>query len=156
VRLEVHHPPAPSSFKGGGVIYNRMADVSWLLCCEEFVVKENGLCDAKDLLFELHTPTVPVVGKISVDVAAMWRTDGPAEEPPLTIRMAMIFADGTVQPSNETWTLTFTSPQVLWYKRVTDLYLHCYGFVSIAMQCLEDGNWITKREFPIMVMGGEE
>lgn len=133
-----------------------MAEVSWLICCEEFIVKENGLCDAKDLLFELHSPQVPVVGKVGIDVAALWRTDDPETEPPLTIRMAMVFKGGVVQPSNETWTLTFTSPQVLWYKRITDLYLQEYGFTSIAIQALEDGEWTTKAEYPIMVMSSRE
>lgn len=131
-----------------------MADVSWLLCCEEFVVKENGLCDAKDLLFELHTPQVPVVGKVSIDVAALWRSDDYEAEAPLTIRMAIIFEDGTIQPSNETWTINFTNPQVLWYRRITDLYLQHYGYTSIAMQALEDGEWVTKKQYPIMIMGG--
>jgi hypothetical protein len=133
-----------------------MAEVSWLICCEEFIVKENGLFDAKDLLFELHTPQVPVVGKVGIDVAALWRTDDPEGEAPLTIRMAMVFKGGVVQPSNETWTLTFTSPQVLWYKRITDLYLQEYGFTSIAIQALENGEWETKAEYPIMVMSSRE
>jgi hypothetical protein len=132
-----------------------MAEVSWLICCEEFVVKENGLCDARDIIFELHTPTVPVVGKISVDIAALWRSEDHASEKPITIRIAVIFKDGTVNPSNETWAIEFTSPQVLWYKRITDLYLQEYGFTSIAMQALESDEWVTKKEFPIIILGVE-
>ena len=130
------------------------ADVSWILCCEEFVVKDNGLCDAKDLLFELHTEQVPVTGSFGIDVAALWRSSDYTSEPPLTIRMAIISSDGTVHPSNETWQISFTSPQVLWYKRITELYLHSFGFTSIAVQALENGVWETKKEFTIMVLEG--
>jgi hypothetical protein len=129
-----------------------MAQISWLLCCEEFVVKENGLCDARDILFELHTPTVPVLGKVGIDVAALWRTTNWEAEPALVIRMALIFQDGTLQPSNETWTINFTSPQVLWYKRITDLFLQDFGFTTIAIQVEENGTWVTRAEYPIMVI----
>ena len=125
-----------------------------MLCCEEFHVKENGLCDARDILFELHTETVPVVGTVGIDVAALWRADDYTAEPPLTIRMAIVSGDGSVHPSNETWQINFTSPQVLWYKRITDLYLHAFGFTSIAIQAMEGGEWVTKREFTLMVMHG--
>jgi hypothetical protein len=129
-----------------------MAQISWLLCCEEFVVKENGLCDARDILFELHTPTVPVLGKVGIDVAALWRTTNWESEEQLIIRMALVFQDGTMQPSNETWQINFTSPQVLWYKRITDLYLQDFGFTTIAIQVEEAGDWVTKAEYPIMVI----
>ena len=131
-----------------------MPQVSWLLCCEEFVVKENGLCDAHDLLFEIHTDRVPVVGAVGIDVVALWRSDQFESEPPLTVRMAIIASDGSLHPSNEAWTLSFTSPQVLWFKRITDLFLPLFGFTSIAVQALEDGEWLTKKEYPIMVIQG--
>jgi hypothetical protein len=124
------------------------------MCCEEFHVKENGLCDARDILFELHTESVPVVGTVAIDVAALWRCDEYESEPPLTIRMAIISSDGMVHPSNETWQIHFTSPQVLWYKRITDLYLHKFGFTTVAVQALEEGDWQTKGEFTLMVMEG--
>lgn len=130
-----------------------MAQVSWIICCEEFQIKENGLCDAKNILFELHTPQVPIVGKIALDIAALWRSENWQDEKETTIRIALVFPDGTVHPSNETWVLNFTSPQVLWYKRITDIYLHQYGYTAIAIQSMEDGDWITKKEFPVMVMG---
>jgi hypothetical protein len=130
------------------------ADISWMICCEEFIVKDNGLCDAKDLLFELHTEQVPVTGSVEIDVAALWRSSDYTIEPLVQARLAIIASDGTVHPSNETWQIAFTSPQVLWYKRITDLYLPSFGFTSIAVQALENGDWHTKREFTILVLEG--
>jgi hypothetical protein len=129
-------------------------DVSWMLCAEEFHIKENGLCDAHDILFELHTEQVPVVGAVSIDVAAMLRSDGFESEPPITIRLAIVSEDGAMHPSNESWQITFTSPQVLWYKHVTDLYLHSFGFTRLELQVLDEGTWVTKNSFTILVIEG--
>ena len=129
-------------------------DVSWMLCAEEFQIKENGLCDARDILFELHTEQVPVVGTVSVDVAAMLRSDAYESEPPVSIRLAIISEDGEMHPSNETWQINFASPQVLWYKHITDLYLHSFGFTSLALQILDNGEWVTKNTFTILVIEG--
>ena len=131
-----------------------MAQVSWFLCCEEFVVKENGMCDARDMLFELKVPQVPVIGKVSIDIAALWRSEDFESEEPIEIRIGVSFSDGQVHPSNQTWTVTFASPQVLWYKKITELYLHEYGFTSVVLQALEFGDWVTKAEYPIMIIGG--
>jgi hypothetical protein len=129
-------------------------EVSWMLCAEEFHIKENGLCDARDILFELHTEHAPVVGTVSIDVAAMLRADAFESDPPVSIRLAIISADGEEHPSNETWQISFTSPQVLWYKHITDLYLHSFGFTKLALQVLEDGEWLTKNSFTLLVIEG--
>jgi hypothetical protein len=131
-----------------------MAEVSWFLCCENFVVKENGMCDARDLLFELNVPQVPVVGKLSVNLAALWRSEDFQNEEPIQIRIGVSFSDGVVHPSSTIWTVSFESPQVLWYKKMTELYLQEYGFTSIILQSLEGGEWVTKASFPIMIIGG--
>jgi hypothetical protein len=129
-------------------------EVSWVLCAEEFQIKENGLCDARDILFELHTEQVPVVGTVNIDVAAMLRSDAFESEPPITIRLAIVSDDGELHPSNETWQINFTSPQVLWYKHITDLYLHSFGFTELAVQVLDEGEWVTKNSFTILVIEG--
>ena len=129
-----------------------MAQVSWLLCCEDFVVKENGLCDAKDLLFELHTPQLPIMGSVNITIAALFRTDDPETEETLEIRIAVILPDGSLQPSSATWKVEFPSQQVLWYKKLTELFLQEYGFTFIALQALENDEWITKAEYPILIL----
>lgn len=129
-------------------------DVSWMLCAEEFQIKENGLCDARDILFELHTEQVPVVGTVSIDVAAMLRTDAFESEPPVSIRLAIVAEDGTEHPSNETWQVSFASPQVLWYKHITDLYLHSFGFTRLELQVLEEGVWKARNSFTLLVIEG--
>jgi len=126
--------------------------VSWLLCCENFVLKENGLCDARDLLFELHTPQIPVMGSVNFTVAALFRTDEPSKERPLELRIAVISPDGTMNTSSLTWKLEFTSQQVLWHQKLTDLYLKEYGFTMIALQVREGEGWTTEAQYPILIL----
>jgi len=129
-----------------------MAEVSWLLCCEDFVMKENGLCDAKDLLFELHTKQVPMMGKVTIWIAALIRSLDHRNEVPWTIRIAVISPNGTLHPSTETWKVEFPSQQVLWFKQMSDIYLEEFGYVTIALQAQEGATWVTKASYPILIL----
>jgi hypothetical protein len=129
-----------------------MADVSWLLCCEKFIMKENGLCDAMDLLFELHTKQVPMMGQVGIYIAALIRSEDYKHEAPWEIRIAVISPDGTVHPSTETWPIEFVSQQVLWFKTMTDIYIQDFGYVNIALQAKEGAAWVTKAKYPILII----
>ena len=133
-----------------------MAYVSWLICCGEFNIKEDNLCDAKNMVVEIRTTQLPAMVRIPLDIAALFRTDDPGAEAPLDIRVAVLGADNSLSPSEATWRIRFDDMQVLWGARIDQLYIPCSGFTSLIIQGMEEGEWRQKGAYTFMAIAENE